>query len=453
MKRILSVLAAVAAASGLLAAGAYAAKTEAVKGPPPESIKRGMADAQGVVQAAGVTCTVKNAAWLGSGTETIDKKQVKGDNYELACNEGPGYIITKLASGETQNYTCIQVAASAAQNKGKGVQCTLPENQSLAGQIQPAVDHSGTACKVADVTFLGTGQTDHLGHYEISCSGGGGYYVNLDPKGAASGEAISCLEAVSDPTKWLCKLTTKAQAVAEIGALSKGLDPACQASDARFVGRDTTSHANFFEVACSNKPGFFLEVDNGKPSRVIDCLSARNIGGGCTMTDISKLKQAAASGFSSSLAQNKVPCTVSDTNIYGKDQRTNRDIVEFKCPEQPFGLVAVIPGAGATGKFEHYDCLGAAGRTIVCQLTSKSEILAKLKPIFVAIERPCDPQDFAMHGPDEGDGDYVEVKCGAGQGGFIIDLPENRAKTIKTIPCENANKGDDKCLLPGDDKM
>jgi hypothetical protein len=124
-------------------------------------------------------------------------------------------------------------------------------------------------------------------------------------------------------------------------------------------------------------------------------------------------------------------------------------VVEFNCAEQPWGLVAVIPAAGGAGKFEHYDCLGAAERAIDCQLTSKKDILEKLKPIFAVIERPCDPQAFQMHGPDEGDGDYVEVKCGKGQGGFILDLPANRAKTIKTLTCEEANRTDDKCMIPG----
>lgn len=452
MKRLMSVLAAAVLASGLLVAGAYAAKTEAPKGPPPESIKKGMADASAVVQASGLACTVKNAAWLGSGTEMIDKKQVKGDNYELACSEGPGYLVTKLADGTAQSYTCIQLSAAAAQNK-KGPQCTLPENQNIAAQFQPEVDHAGLSCKVADVSFLGTGQTDHLGHYEVSCDGGGGYLVNVDAKGQQSGEASSCLQATSDPTKWPCKLTTKAQAVAAIGVMAHPLDAACQASDARFVGRDTSSKADYYEVGCSNKPGFMMEVDSGKPTRAIDCLSAKGIGGGCTLTDVSKLRQAAGSGFAGALQANNIPCTVSDTNIYGKEPSTKRDVVEFKCPEQPFGVVAVIPGAGATGRFEHYDCLSALERTIDCQLTTKKEILEKFKPIFAAIQRPCDPQAFQMHGPDEGDGDYVEVKCAAGQGGFILDLPANRLKTIKTIPCENANKGDDKCLIPGDDKM
>ncbi len=452
MKRLVSVLAAVAAVSGLLVAGAYADKPDASKGPPPASIKQGLAEAPAAIQAAGLTCTVKNAAWLGAGQKTIDKKPVKIDNYEVACNEGPGYLIQKFATGTATSYPCIQLRSSVA-GGSKTLQCTLPENQDFAAQFQPVVDRTGISCKVADVTFLGTGQSDHLGHYEVSCGAGGGYFVTTDAKGAPSGDVSSCLQATSDPTKWLCKLTTRAQAVSAVADLAKPLDASCQTSDARFVGRDTSSKADYYEVACSNKPGFMLEVDNGKPARTIDCLSAKGIGGGCTMTDISKLKQAATTGFAGALQQNGIPCTVADSNIYGKEPSTKRDVVEFKCPEQPFGLVAVIPGAGATGRFEHYDCLSALERTIVCQLTPPKEILDKLKPIFTAIERPCDPVAFQMHGPDEGDGDYVEVKCGPGQGGFIIDLPANRSKTKKTIPCDIANKGDDKCIIPGNDKL
>ena len=124
--------------------------------------------------------------------------------------------------------------------------------------------------------------------------------------------------------------------------------------------------------------------------------------------------------------------------------------MEFKCPEQPFGLVALIPGPGATGKFEHYDCLGAAERTIVCQLTTKAEILNKFRPILTAIEKQCDPSEFQMHGPDEGDGgDYVEVKCGKDQSGYILDLPPDRSKTKRTLSCEQAGRTDDKCMIAG----
>jgi hypothetical protein len=111
--------------------------------------------------------------------------------------------------------------------------------------------------------------------------------------------------------------------------------------------------------------------------------------------------------------------------------------------------VAVIPVAGATGQFEHYDCLGASERTVDCNLTKKEQLLANLKPILTAIEKVCEPVDYRMHGPDDGDGDVVEVKCGGGQQGYILDLPASRAKTIKTLSCEQAARGDDKCIIPG----
>ncbi|HWE44662.1 MAG TPA: hypothetical protein VG407_01430 [Caulobacteraceae bacterium] len=447
MKRILSVLAAAVVASGLLVAGAYAAKPEpAVKGPPPESIKKGMEGAPAAIQSAGITCTLKNAAWVGGGKKTVDKKSVPVDTYEVACGEGPGYLIQKMADS-ADAYPCIQLRASAGAGN-KTLQCTLPENQDYNAQIQPLVDHAGLSCHVADVMFLGT-SSDHFGHYEVSCGDQGGYFITVDTKGAPTGNPVSCLQQTTDPTKWPCKLTTKAQAVAGIAAMAKPYDEQCQASDARFVGRDTSSKSDYYEVACSNKAGFMLEANGGKGVRVLDCLSARSIGGGCTMTDTTKLAQAAGSGFAATLQKNGVPCTATDTSIYGKDKRTNRDIVEFKCPEQPFGVVAVIPGAGSTGKFDHYDCLGAAERALDCQLTPKKELLARLKPILVAIGKTCEPTDFAMHGPDDGDGDLVEVKCGGGQPGYILDLPPDRSKTIKTIPCAIAARGEDKCTIAG----
>src|SRR3977135_1120564 len=113
MKRLLSILAAAAVASGLLAMGASAAKKE--DAPPAataDQIKKGKADAPAAITAAGLQCTMTNAAWMGSGSQTIDKKKVKGDNYEVACSEGMGYLLSKLENGQAQSYSCIQLASA-----------------------------------------------------------------------------------------------------------------------------------------------------------------------------------------------------------------------------------------------------------------------------------------------------------------------------------------------------
>ncbi len=449
MKRLLSILAAVAVVSGLLAMGAYAAKTDAPAPPSADQIKKGKADAPAAVAAAGVTCTIKNAAWFGTGATVVDKKSVQVSRYEVACSEGPGYYILAFDKGATDAYTCVQMAGAYALNK-KGPRCSLPENMDINAQVQPVVDKSGLKCQVTDVLYLGTSVSDKVNHYEITCNGGGGYLIATTAAGAVSGEPNDCIAASPDAAHYQCKLTPRTAAVAQIGSWAQKYDSACQVSDARFVGRTGDTHEMFYEVACTGKVGFIVDVKNGAPVKSVTCLEAKTtIGAECTLSDLTAVKAAAGSSYAAVLKANGVTCTPTDTFIIGKDPRTKRDVVEFKCPEQPWGLVAVIPGAGATGQFEHYDCIGAQERTVDCTLNKKSDILNNFKPILTAIEKVCEPVDYKAHGPDDGDGDEVEVKCGGGQPGYILDLPATREKTIKTLTCEQAGRGDDKCIIPG----
>ena len=135
--------------------------------------------------------------------------------------------------------------------------------------------------------------------------------------------------------------------------------------------------------------------------------------------------------------------------IIGTEQRTNREVVEFVCAESPFGAVILNPKAGSTAKFEGMDCIGAKGVGINCTVNSKDAILAGLKPILSNVGKTCDPTDYRVLGPGSSDGEIVEVKCSAAQEGYIIDVPADRAKSIKTMTCTQAAKGYDTCAIPG----
>jgi hypothetical protein len=455
MKRLMSILAAAALFSGSLAMTAYAAKKEEapVTAYPAKDMATGMKDAPAAITAANLSCTMKNAAYLGSSTseDKATKKKIKVDAYEVACDSGMGYIVTKNGDGVGQSFDCIEAQAqydtAVAAKKTGAVHCKLPENANLASMIQPVLTKSGLRCTANNIAFIGSKADAKITGYEIGCSEGGGYLIQVKTDTQTIQSSSSCLQA--EVGNYDCKFTPKGAArIAGVAAMANGFDKSCQVANARWVGTAADKH-DFYEVACTGKPGFFVEVNNGSPVKSIDCVRAQNIGGGCKMTDMGAAKATAASSYTEVLKTNGVSCTPTDFRVIGKEPRTQRDVVEFKCPEQSAGLLTLIVGAGSTGRFEKMDCFTAKERGLECALTTKAELLTRLTPILVAIEKKCTPTDYRMVGPGETDGDILEVKCSAGEQGYILDLPASRAKTIKTLSCTQAARGLDKCEIPG----
>jgi hypothetical protein len=75
--------------------------------------------------------------------------------------------------------------------------------------------------------------------------------------------------------------------------------------------------------------------------------------------------------FRDALKQNDVNCQPTNMRMIGRESIDKRYVVEVQCQEQPNGLVAFIPVAGNTNKFETIDCTAAVERQIRCELTAK----------------------------------------------------------------------------------
>jgi hypothetical protein len=73
--------------------------------------------------------------------------------------------------------------------------------------------------------------------------------------------------------------------------------------------------------------------------------------------------------FKEVLAQHKVACTVQEVRSIGRENVKKRHVVEFKCPEQPGGLVAFIPLEETSAPFETMDCASAGSKAhVICTL-------------------------------------------------------------------------------------
>jgi hypothetical protein len=444
MKRLAMALVAAGLAAGTFAGVAYAAKKveEAYSA---DQKKKGAADTPALVASAGLKCTVKNAAYIGEGTTKVDGKSMKQFGYEVACGEGPGYVLIKLENGTINPITCIQAKAGYDANGGKGILCKLPENADLNAQVQPFMTAAGTKCTVSNVLYVGSSASAKVDRYEVACSEGGGYMLDAPGAGStATAQASSCLAAAS--TGYQCKLTPKAAQIAPISALAASADKSCQVSDVRWVGIEPTSKNVFYEVACTGRAGFIMETSPaGALVKSTDCVRASGIGGGCKLTDMTQARAGAAQTYAAALKSNNVACTPQDYREIGEETGFKRSVIEFKCPERPAGLVAFIPQAGSTKKFESMDCLTAEGRNLKCSFASREAILAMLEQSVKAGGKTCGVTGYNIHGPSM-NGDIVEVAC-TGMRGWVMDLPTARGKPALIEDCKRAALSGDRCVM------
>src|SRR5262249_52089006 len=130
----------------------------------------------------------------------------------------------------------------------------------------------------------------------------------------------------------------------------------------------------YTEVACADGKGFLLgtALPGAEGStRVVSCAEAAGQGKPCALT---KMIVAGASpsaaeplptreAFKASLSQHGIACTPAgddDIRLIGKQNKSQRHVVEFKCPEQPKGLVALIPLGSNPSPFQSMNCADAA---------------------------------------------------------------------------------------------
>ena len=424
---------------------------------PAQAKELGMTEAPAVIQRAGVNCTVSDALATGNGKVTIEGSQVDVKTYEVACNEGLGFMLQDRGEKGAFAFDCIQVAASAAATAApaaaappaRGQQaapaaarttCRLPANQDANAMIQPTVAASGARCTVNNVAFLGLSSTG-LRRYEVACAEGLGYVV--DKQGTDAPKATDCLAA--DAGGFDCALTPKAQRTAYIASLAAKANRPCTVSDGRYMGA-TARGAQFYEVACGGAQGYVLEVANGSVTRALDCLEAAGIGEGCKLTNTSAAMEQREGQYLAALRAKSITCNGTEFRLLGKDSR-QRDVVEFVCADRPAGLVAYIPQA-AGGDITSFDCFEAEGRGLRCQINKRENLVARVQA-SLAGQSQCQVQNFAVLGASATDGLVVEVACAAPVTGFIIDMPESRGAPNSIQTCaQSAARGGERCTLP-----
>lgn len=461
MKRLGLALAAVAAASAVTLAAPTAAWAQRAKAPdapaqqPAAGAKldaktiaankaRGMKEAPPLVAASDVkTCQVADAAYKGSGSQKgADGKAVKFNAYEVACQQGPGYLVlANEGAAKPQMINCI----IANQGSG-GAKCDLPQNTDPKAALSPYVRAAGQACDISGQRYVGSSAANGLTYYEVACGAQPGFLLAVsDTNAGAKPEITDCLAVQGTPQA--CQLTTKAQILASYQPSVQKAGRTCQISDVRSIGRSKSSNDVYTEIACGSAAGFVLVTDPaGAYKNTIDCGKAQNIGEGCKLTDVTVAQTADSAAYAKLAAKAGFPCDVKQYRFIGTDAQ-NREVVELACKDRPDGALAVF---SETGKSDIYDCVRAAAiGGVECKLTDKALVYPKYTQALAAKGRStCKVSGAGFLGRTTSGTDYVETACADGAPGWVMGFQSGTTTANELLTCKQASNSGLPCKLP-----
>ena len=205
--------------------------------------------------------------------------------YEVACNEGKGYVLEQLPTGALgQAVDCVEADAIAGG-------CTLTDTrQAKTDQnnlYSSLAKKAGYDCDVSGYAPLPL-PADIPAHsevVEVSCKNRPDGAIAVFP--ATSSQTATIYDcAHSELVGYRCSLSKPAAAYDKLTAELKSFGKtSCTVSNARAVGV-TADKKGYTEVACSDGlQGYMIEysVSPLKMTSVIVCSEAKGIAGGCTL--------------------------------------------------------------------------------------------------------------------------------------------------------------------------
>jgi hypothetical protein len=343
--------------------------------PPKKAAEDGMAAAPGLIKAAQLACTLGQARFMFEATGA-DKAKAKV--YEVACQEGPGYVIAapEKAGAAPVAVDCVATTLPAG-GKPNPMACKLPGNTDPAKDLTGVMARSGRACVVEQGRYLGSTADQTV--YEVACRGRGGYILEAAKAPGGAATAIPCL-AFGASSNLKCALSTAEEQDRAIARLIAASDHPCAVTNKRYLG-STAAHHDYVEVACSGGKGYMLEVDpTGTLLAATDCLQAADIGGGCALTSTRQAEIAPDGPYSdvakaaySDLAKTAgFDCAVSKYADF-PPRPNGAEVVELACSNRPDGGVGVFP---STGRPVVWDCLRAQTEGYTCTFSRASKSTA-----------------------------------------------------------------------------
>jgi hypothetical protein len=418
----------------------------------PKKRERGLKDAPQLIIDSNVSCELNDAIYTGQGRIKKDGKDLKADTFEVSCKSGQGYIFFKLETGVTDTaYNCLQAESFAKSAKGITV-CTLPSNKPNYTWLTAVIKPVATDCVVTKARFLGAITSTKSLRYEAVCTSGISAIYDVPDLASQDQKvkAISCLQVAESTSK--CEYTTTEQAVKALAPLAQQASKSCIFNNARFLG--SGKDVDYFEIGCANQAGFVILVGAGNTYKnMAGCDQAEGLNGGCKFTDAKAIAAEKVANYATLLKAAGITCTISDYAVTGSQPSTNRDFVEFKCPEQAFGLIGFVPNPNSTASLDVFDCYQARARKRECQFVTEGDLLANLKSIIgtsTDIKQDCILKEVRYIGLAASNDVLVELAC-ENKRGYIAAVNAKRTAYSVAQPCTIAatRKDSEKCEIPG----
>jgi len=246
------------------------------------------------------------------------------------------------------------------------------------------------SCEVSDARLVVAGTRRHAAGgkpvearvYEAACGGAMGYL--LETQGTENPIGISCLSAeearAADVAKgtdpgFSCTLPDNKDVYALVTSLiATGAGASCAVSTLQFFGRSASTRTEYTEVVCKNGEGFLLRTalpGSQAKTSVMSCSDAAKQGIKCRLSDGGPVESPVTlDTFKGALARHGVSCRIDQIRMIGQEEHLKRYVVEYRCADQPAGMIAFLPLGGNTNPYEAIDCSAAASRSLACKFTS-----------------------------------------------------------------------------------
>ncbi|HEX8569899.1 MAG TPA: hypothetical protein VF699_08265 [Caulobacteraceae bacterium] len=395
---------------------------------------KGAAEAPAILQASGVTCSITDAAFIGTAKNASGKGETL--SYEVACREGLGYLLQQATGAKPQAFDCIVVAENyrlAQAKKQQGIQCQLPANANPAQSLQPVIVQAGGTCTVSNARYMGTLPSNGDTLYEIACTEGPGFILRRPGAATAKPTLISCLTASSTPNA--CTLTTQAQVIAALAPVVAQAQRQCTVAQARSAGRTPTTNNEILEIGCAaGQPGFLMEVNGtGGFVRALDC--DRVTGLTCQFTNTTALTAARRDQLLARVRGAGLgDCTPADARQIGTEIASGRDIIEVSCSNRPYGALALL-SSSKTPRNDVYDCLFGPRWQADCTLSQPSAAYPRVSSALqLRGKNPnCSINNARWMGLTPQGENWFEIACQDGRS-FLIDYRGN-GQVARMLTC------------------
>lgn len=222
---------------------------------------------------AGADCDVTGAVLRGR--DSFGDRQ-----YEVACREGPGYLIVAGMTNIAHN--CLLLASQNERFEREGAStrqaaaCRLRANQDPVRHLMSMATRAGLDCRVDEGRVVGLAPAGSP-IYEIGCRRAVGAWIEQSSDGWI---VTDCLEVRSRGD--LCQFTSGPEELTGFRQWLVGsAADACAPTHLRSMGRNTAGFS-FYEVACAAGDPIVVSLDSRR--RLVDvlsCADAAYIGEGC----------------------------------------------------------------------------------------------------------------------------------------------------------------------------